>query len=338
MKRKQFLSSLIPLASLGVMPDLLAEPEGRPGKYKLPKALKYGDTIGITCTGGPVSMVEINPAIRQFESWGFKVRVGSNPGRKYLNFGGTDKERQEELQEMLDDDRIQAIVFARGGYGTVRILDKLDLGPFLKNPKWLLGFSDLTYLHSLILGKGVACIHSKMCSSFPSNWEEATEDQKSSILSIKEALTGLKCDYKAAPHPSNIFGDASGPLLGGNLRILESLSGSPTSLKTEGCILFLEDTMEYAYSIDRMLWNLLRSGKLEKLKGLIIGGFRIKPDDPGEEFGMSLEEIILEKVKDFGYPVCFGFPVGHQPANVALKCGVTHRFTVNGTGVFLKEH
>ena len=337
MKRKQFLSSLIPLTSLQGIPDLISEFEEMAPKFMIPEALQPGDTIGITCTGGPVNLDEILPSIRQLESWGFKVRLGRNPGKKYLNFGGTDQERQEELQQMLDDEDIRAILFARGGYGTVRIIDNLDFRRFLKRPQWLVGFSDLTYLHSLVLSKRVACLHSKMCSSFPAVWEDATEEQKFSILSIKNALTGVKSDYVSGPHPSNIAGEASGTLLGGNLRILESLSGTATTLQTDGCILFLEDTMEYLYSIDRMFWNLRRSGKLQKLKGLIIGGFRTKADDPGEEFGMTLEQIILEKVKDFGYPVCFGFPVGHQPANMALKCGVSHRLVVNSKGAYLTE-
>jgi muramoyltetrapeptide carboxypeptidase len=176
-----------------------------------------------------------------------------------------------------------------------------------------------------------------MCNSFPDDWTKADPVQVDSINSIYEALSGKKMNYTAIPDAQNRKGIAKGVLAGGNLKTIESLSGSPSDIHTEGKILFVEDTGEYLYSIDRMFWNLKRTGKLRNLKGLIIGGFKIKPDDPGEEFGKTVQEIVLEKVKEYDYPVCFDFPVGHQKANYALKCGVVHRLVVHENEVTLNE-
>ena len=184
---------------------------------------------------------------------------------------------------------------------------------------------------------GVASIHSKMCNSFPDDWSKAEPGQVDSILSIKQALTGEKMKYNVAPNTQNKNGMAEGILVGGNLKTLESLAGSKSDIRTAGKILFVEDTGEYLYSIDRMVWNLKRTGKLSNLSGLIVGGFKVKPDDPGEDFGKTMADIVLEKVKEYGYPVCFDFPVGHQKINFALKCGVKHRLTVKTDEVKLSE-
>jgi muramoyltetrapeptide carboxypeptidase len=167
-----------------------------------------------------------------------------------------------------------------------------------------------------------------MCNSFPDDWNIAPEQQKQTIISIQEALTGSKIYYPIVPSPYNKFGTAEGVLVGGNLKSIESMSGTKSNISTDGKILFVEDTGEYLYSIDRMFWNLQRTGKLARLKGLIVGGFKIKPDDPGEEFGFPLQSIVLDKVAKYNYPVCFDFPVGHQINNYALKCGVRHRLEV----------
>jgi len=176
-----------------------------------------------------------------------------------------------------------------------------------------------------------------MTNSFPFDWNTAEPIQIETIISISDALSGKKMKYSAVPNPASKQGVAEGILVGGNLKTIESLSGSASDIKTDGKILFVEDTGEYLYSIDRMFWNLRRTGKLKNLKALIVGGFKVKPDDPGEEFGKTLEEIVLEKINDFKFPVCFDFPVGHQKNNFALKCGVKHRLLVTEKEVTLTE-
>jgi muramoyltetrapeptide carboxypeptidase len=176
-----------------------------------------------------------------------------------------------------------------------------------------------------------------MCNSFPDDWNRAEAIQILTIKSIRDALKGTKMKYNAVPNPQNKLGIGEGTLVGGNLKTLETLSGTASDISTKNKILFVEDTFEYLYSIDRMFWNLKRTGKLKNLKGLVIGGFNAKPDDPGEEFGRTLQEIVLEKVKEYNYPVCFDFPVGHQRANFALKCGVLHRLNVDTTKTSLIE-
>ncbi len=239
---------------------------------------------------------------------------------------------------MLDDVNIKAIMCARGGYGAIRILDQLDFNKYRSSPKWLIGFSDITILHCHInTSQRVATIHSKMCNSFPSDWSKAEPIQVETINSIEYALKGKPLSYKAVYNTSNRMGTGVGELIGGNLRCIENLAASESEIETDGKVLFLEDTGEYLYSIDRMFYNLQRSGKLSKLKGLIIGGFKVKEDLEGDPFGKNIMEIILEKVKSYDYPICFDFPVGHQRANFALKCGVMHRLDVRIEGSTLEE-
>ncbi|WP_439330562.1 S66 peptidase family protein [Niastella populi] len=274
----------------------------------------------------------------QMVEWGFNIRVGDTVGMRDCTFGGTDEERAKDLQQMIDDPKVKAIMCARGGYGFVRIIDKLNFTKLAAHPKWIIGFSDITVLHChLNRNFGIASIHSKMCNSFPDDWNKAEPIQIETILSIKQALTGEKMKYTVPVNPLNKPGKAEGVLIGGNLKIIETLAGTRSELRTTNKILFVEDTGEYLYSIDRMFWNLKRTGKLEKLAALIVGGFKVKPDDPGEEFGRSVQDIVLEKVKDYNYPVCFDFPIGHQRNNFALKCGVVHRLTVTGEQVMLRE-
>jgi muramoyltetrapeptide carboxypeptidase len=270
--------------------------------------------------------------------WVFKIKVGATVGKRDFGFGGTDEERANDLQQMLDDDDIKAIMCGRGGYGAVRIIDRVNFEAFSKKPKWVIGFSDITVIHShLIRNYGIASIHSKMCNSFPDDMSKAEPVQADSIRSIERALKGGTMSYIFASNDHNRVGEAEGVLTGGNLKTLETLAGSRSDIKTTGKILFVEDTGEYLYSIDRMFWNLQRTGKLSGLKGLIVGGFKIKPDDPGEEFGRTLQDIVLEKVKDYSYPVCFDFPVGHQKNNFALKCGIKHQLLVKSGECTLTE-
>lgn len=335
MNRKNFLSSILPFtASINAIPGL----KGDDTVPRIPPYLSKGDTIGITCPAGYITSEEIEPALKKLTEWGFSYRIGSTVGKRNFTFGGTDPERAADLQQFLDDDRVKAILCARGGYGMVRIIDHLNFKKFEKNPKWIIGFSDITVLHShLQRNSGIASIHSKMCNSFPDDWEKAEPVQKETIDSIRRCLQGERMTYSALPSLRNKPGSGKGILVGGNLKTLESLAGSKSDLITKDKILFVEDTGEYLYSLDRMFWNLQRTGKLEKLKGLIVGGFKIKKDDEGEEFGSSLEDIVLEKVSAFNYPVCFDFPVGHQKNNFALKCGIEHTLTVEANACILKE-
>jgi muramoyltetrapeptide carboxypeptidase len=337
MNRKNFVSSLL-LSGASLQAFTLGhedEPEAVP---IIPRYLKTGDTIAITSPAGYITAKELQPAILQIESWGFKVKLGKTIDKRDFTFGGTDEERANDFQQLILDPSVKAILCARGGYGFVRIIDKIDFTKLKTNPKWMIGFSDITVLHNhLNRTIGIASIHSKMCNSFPEDWSKAEPIQIETILSIRDALKGVTMQYNAPPNSNNKNGTAEGILVGGNLKTIESLAGSKSDLYTAGKILFVEDTGEYLYSIDRMFWNLKRSGKLSKLKGLIIGGFKIKKDDGGDEFGKTLEQIVLEKVKEFNYPVCFDFPVGHQKNNYALKCGIRHKLEVNSTNPTLKE-
>lgn len=336
MNRKKFLSSFF---ATGVSIKALATSfPDQDAAIRVPPYLKSGDIVGITSPAGTITADELQPAIKQIESWGLKVQLGDAIGKKDFSFGGTDAERSADFQQMLDNPAIKAILCARGGYGSVRIIDQLNFSKFMIKPKWIIGFSDITVMHCHVSSNyKVATIHSKMCNSFPEKWNEAEALQQSTILSIKDALTGVKMQYKVNAHEKNRKGIAEGNLIGGNLKTIETLTGTKSEINTAGKILFVEDTGEYLYSIDRMFWNLKRSGKLSQLRALIIGGFRIKPNDPGEEFGRTLYDIVWEKVKAYNYPVCFDFPVGHQINNYALKCGVVHRLSVTSNGVELQE-
>ena len=345
MNRKNFLSSLL---AAGTTIPILANTGRRDGFSPsdssgaagavLPAYLVPGDTIGITCPAGFITLKEIDPAVQLIENWGFKLRIGETIGKRDFTFGGTDAERAADMQQMLDDPAVKAILCARGGYGAVHIIDRLDFSGLLASPKWVIGFSDITvllcHLHRQL---NMASIHSKMCNSFPDLWSQADPVQAASILSIGQALRGEKIDYTITYNEKNRAGMGEGLLVGGNLKTIETLSGTRSDIDTAEKILFVEDTGEYLYSIDRMFWHLERTGKLSSLKGLIIGGFKVKPDDPGDEFGRTLYEIVQGRVKSYSYPVCFDFPVGHQKNNFALKVGALHRLTIANNTVRLED-
>jgi len=338
MNRKEFLFSSSSLVAATTFSSLTNPEDDDAVPQIIPAYLKKGDVIGITSSAGYITLQEIQPAMQTLERWGYKVRVGSTIGKRDFTFGGTDDERAADLQNMLDDRDIKAILCARGGYGSIRIVDRLKWEKFQQKPKWMIGFSDLTVIHSFINRQfGIATIHSKMCNSFPDDWSTAEPVQVQAIESINQALRGEKMSYIVPVNTNNRPGIAEGKLVGGNLKTLETMSATASDLITVNKILFVEDTGEYLYSIDRMFWNLKRTGKLSNLKGLIVGGFKVKTDTETEDFGRTLEQIVLEKVQHYKYPVCFDFPVGHQKNNFALKCGVKHRLEVTGEGVLLKE-
>jgi muramoyltetrapeptide carboxypeptidase len=332
MKRKEFLA-IIP--SIGAVSVVGGEEASLP--VITPPYLKPGDKVAITSPAGYITPEDIQPARQMLESWGLVVRIGSTIGKRDFTFGGTDEERLKDLQLLMDDHSVKAILCARGGYGVNRLLDKLNFTRFKMQPKWVIGFSDITALHlHLLRNCNVASIHSKMCNSFPKDWDAAEPVVQDSIMSIKKALDGTKMKYSVLPHEKNRTGIGEGLLAGGNLSIIISMMGTRSEINTDGRILFLEEVGEYLYSLDRMLMTLKRAGKLSKLKGLVIGGFnKIKTDDPGEEFGRDLYEIVLSKVAEYKYPVCFGFPVGHQKDNFALRHGGNHLLTVRKDSVEL---
>ena len=341
MNRKKFLisaSSLLAASALPTLPAIADQPAQENEANITPHYLKKGDIIGITAPAGYITAEEIQPAITLMESWGYKIKIGDTIGKKDFTFAGTDEERQNDFQKMLDDPKVKAVMCARGGYGTVRIIDKLRWTHFKAKPKWIIGFSDVTVLLSHINRQfKIATIHSKMCNSFPDDWSKAEPIQVETIESIHKALSGEKMKYNVVPNANNRSGTSNGILVGGNLKTLETLIGSVSDIQTSGKILFVEDTGEYMYSIDRMFWSLKRSGKLSNLKGLIIGGFKVKMDSDTEDFGKTLEQIVMEKVKEYKYPVCFDFPVGHQKNNFALKCGMKHKLVVKQDECTLTE-
>lgn len=339
MDRKHFLQSTAALAAAAITP--FATTIGAAPGFKemiIPPYLQQGQTIGITAPAGYITIDDVQPAIAILRNWGYSIQLGDTINKRHLTFGGTDEERLADLQRMLDDPNIKAILCARGGYGAVRIVDAINWTKFKQHPKWIIGFSDITVLHNHVHTVcGVATLHSKMTNSFPAEWSKAEPIQVQTITSIHEALTGQQMHYSAIPNANNKPGDVKGIVVGGNLKTIESLCGSASDIDTGGKILFVEDTGEYLYSIDRMFWNLKRSGKLKALKGLIVGGFSVKPDPLGEAFGKTIEEIVLEKVKDVTYPICFDFPVGHQRANFAIKCGVPHRLQITPEQAILTQ-
>jgi len=259
--------------------------------------------------------------------------VGKTLGSASANyFSGTDEERLNELQAMLDNDSINAILCGRGGYGVSRIIDQLDFTAFKKRPKWIIGYSDITVLHCHLnrLLK-IASIHSPMAAAF-NNGEYNNEF----IKSLHKSIIGKKANYKCAAHPYNKKGVATAELVGGNLSLLIHLMGTKSEVDTKNKILFIEDIGEFIYSIDRMLVQLKRSGKLANLAGLVIGRFT-ELKDTDRPFGKNIDEVIYDIVKEYDFPVCFNFPVSHQRENYALKVGVDYQLKITARTVQLIE-
>ncbi|MDO9187735.1 MAG: LD-carboxypeptidase [Bacteroidia bacterium] len=287
-----------------------------------PPFLKKGDKIGIIAPARKISKEEIQSAIDIFNAWGLEVVLSKNLFNADNQFSGTENERAEALQIMLNDDSISAIISARGGYGTIRIIDKIDFTNFKKHPKWIIGYSDITVLHSHINNFGIETLHATMPINFTKN-EEATE-------TLRKALFGEQLNYEVESHPLNRKGKAEAELIGGNLSLIYALTGSVSDIDTKGKILFIEDLDEYLYHIDRMMLNLKRSGKLDHLAGLIIGGMTDMKDNT-IPFGKTAEEIIIDAVKEYDYPVCFNFPGGHVEKNLALYFGRKVKLNVADT-------
>ena len=293
-----------------------------------PRYLKKGDTVAITCPAKKLPS-DISKGIQLLESWGLNVLIGETVTSSYHQYAGPDELRIRDFQRFIDDDSVRAIFAARGGYGCIRIIDGLDFSSFKKDPKWVIGFSDITVVHSHIYTNyKVQSIHGQM----PVNVPEGTLP---SLETLRKALFGESLDYFYQSAAAGINGSAKGILIGGNLTLLVMMAGSVSEMDFSNKILFIEDVGEYLYSIDRMMWNLKRAGKLVNLKGLIVGGFTdLKDNDI--PFGQTAEEIIYSHVHEYGYPVCFDFPAGHISDNHALIFGKRVSLTVENAEVRLK--
>ncbi|MEO6070881.1 MAG: LD-carboxypeptidase [Chitinophagaceae bacterium] len=300
----------------------------------IPPYLKKGDTIGLVAPAGYMHPDKMQTCLDSLEDWGYNISLGSTAQSNSHNyFSGTDTERLRDLQLMMDDKNINAVMCVRGGYGMSRIIDDLNFKKFVKNPKWLIGFSDITVLQAHVFSRyKIASLHAPMAAAFNEGGFNSIY-----IQSLKEALEGKAARYDCAPISFNKKGTASGILVGGNLSILVHLLGTKSELKTKDKILFLEDVGEYLYTIDRMLLQLKRSGKLDKLEGLIIGGFT-ECKDTERPFGKEIYDLIYDQVKEFNYPICFGFPVSHEKENYALKMGGNYSLTIEDAKVVLEEN
>ena len=280
-----------------------------------PPYLKKGDKVGIVSPSRSITFEEIHPSIRILQKFGLEVVLGSHVFSRHNQFAGSDDHRAKDFQQMLDDDSIRAILCSRGGYGSIRIVDKLDFSRFLLHPKWIVGYSDITVFHSHILECfGIETLHATM----PKNIQSDLPDE--SVRTMINALFGKPLAYTQNRSPLSRDGYAEGILTGGNLSIIYNLMGSVSELNTKGKILFLEDIDEYLYHIDRMMMNLKRAGKLSSLAGLIVGGMT-KMNDNEIPFGKTPDEIIAASVAEFKYPVCFDFSAGHVDRNQALILG-----------------
>jgi len=297
-----------------------------------PPPLRYGDTIAIVATARAISMEELRDGMALAESWGLKVRLGAGIGSKHFQQAGTTEERTADLQAAINDPAVRAIWCARGGYGTVHLLERLDLSPLLKDPKWIIGFSDITVLHNALARIGVASLHAQMPFNIAGKSEACKE-------SLRKALFGegyeVDVTGPAALVPPRI-GQCEGLLIGGNLSILYALRGTPFDIDPAGKILFLEDLDELRYHADRMIQNLKLGGWFRELSGLIVGGMSdMRDKNPDDPFGKEVEQMIAEAVAPYDYPVCYGFPAGHIEDNRALVMGVNAKLSVTANGTTL---
>lgn len=296
-----------------------------------PQHLRKGDTIGITAPAGCLSESEIMPAVEIIRSWDLNVVFGRHLYSNRNSFAGTDNQRASDFQRMLNDPGIRAIICARGGYGTIRIIDKLRFGNFLQQPKWIVGYSDITVLHAFMQQcLGTESLHGAMPRFVPPQLPDI-----SSLESLRSVLFGETSEYILRPHHLNMQGQATGILVGGNLSVLYSLSGTCYDIDTRGKILFIEDLNEYLYHIDRMIMNMKIRGRLAGLQALIVGGMSdMKKSSSG--FRKPAYDIIRDAVAGYGYPVMFGFPAGHGYPNMSLPLGREMHLTVGSDNCKLR--
>ncbi len=300
------------------------------GTNTIPQVLKKGDEIRIVAPASVVKKEYIDKSIAALSASGYKVSLGKHILSGYNQFAGTDEERLSDFQEAVNDQNVKAIFCARGGYGSIRIIDQLNFSAFKTHPKWLVGFSDITVFHSFVnQNLNLASIHAPM----PINSESSYYDKN--MKQLNDLLQGEKRNIIIPYHALNRAGVCKGKILGGNLSILHNLQSTPFEIMTRNAILFIEDLGEQLYHLDRMLNNLLLSGKLESLKGLIVGGIT-EMKDKKRPFGKTAYQIIMDVVKKFDYPVAFHFPAGHIENNTPFLLGTQVELEVNEKGSVLK--
>jgi muramoyltetrapeptide carboxypeptidase len=295
-----------------------------------PPFLQAGQRVAIVAPARKISTAEIEFARQTLQGWGLEVVLGESIDAAHHQFAGDDALRRRDFQRQLDDPSIRAILCARGGYGTARLVDELDFSAFVESPKWVVGFSDITVLNSHLLRLGYQSIHGVMPVLFGQEHGEAA------LASLRQALFGEPLGCTAPPHPLNRLGTATGELVGGNLSLLQTITGTSSQASFAGRILFLEDLDEYLYHIDRMLLHLHRSGQLEGLAGLVVGHFSQMRDN-AVPFGQTAYEIIDYYAQRYGFPVGYGFPTGHEPDNQALLVGRPATLTVTAAGSRLSQ-
>ncbi len=287
-----------------------------------PPYLKSGDKIRLISPGSRIDSVIVDSGVELLKSLGFNVEVGKYTLSSFNQYSAKEEERAQDLHEAIDDSEVKAIFCTRGGYGSLRTAELVDWTKLIKSPKWLIGFSDVTVLHSKLNKLKISSIHGVMPKYFTAEGKPSE-----SFKHLMEALSGKKLEYKVQGNIFNREGSAKAPIVGGNLSILYSLRGTAYDITTKGKILFIEDLSEYKYHIDRMMMNLKVGGKLSELKGLLVGSFSDIKDN-NTPFGKSVEEIILDSVKDYNYPVIFNFPGGHTKDNYPLKLGMKVKIKV----------
>jgi muramoyltetrapeptide carboxypeptidase len=294
-----------------------------------PALLKTGDRIAIVAPARKVQPADVEKAVEVFTSWGLEVAFGSSlHSNAHSYLAGSDKERLNDLQLVLDNAEIKAVISARGGYGTTRILDRLNINALQKNPKWIIGFSDITALHLKLFNTGVMSIHATMPALF------SKADATKSIESLRKILFEQNFSFEALPCVDNRKGEASGRLIGGNLSLVVDSLGTSTEPDTTNAILMIEEIDEYRYRIDRMITQLKRAGKLASLSGLVVGHMTdIKESEL--PFGESVEKIILNAVEEYDYPVAFRFPFGHENPNIAWRHGEIAKLKVDQNGALI---
>lgn len=286
-----------------------------------PKTLSKGDQVAIVATARKVKLEALQPAIDLLNSWGLVPVIGDSIGLENHQFAGSDKARAEDFQKQMDNPEIKAIWCAKGGYGTVRILDLLDFSSFKNNPKWIIGYSDITVLHAAVNQMDIASLHAQMAL-------QIDKKSESSRQSLCDVLFGKPLQYEFETNSKyNKIGQVSGEIVGGNLSVIYSLCGSSTAIETKGKILFLEDLDEYLYHIDRMMQNLKRNGYFDNVKAVVVGGLSSMRDN-SIPFGQTAEEIISDTLSEYDFPLVFNFPAGHIKNNRALIFGQTATLTI----------
>lgn len=293
-----------------------------------PPKLKTGDKICIVSPSRTIQEIQINEAIDIIQEWGLQVELGKHVYDSYGYFAGTDEHRLEDLQQAINNPEIKAVFCSRGGYGMSRILDNLNFEKLINNPKWIIGFSDITALHIQLNKIGIQSIHGIMPVQFD---YMGTEE---SIKSLHRLLFENQLHYQLSGHTNNNEGEVEGEIIGGNLSLLADSLGTKSEISTEGKVLFVEEIDEYLYKIDRMFNQLKRADKLSGLKGMIIGDFS-QQKDTNIAFGQTLEQLVHYHTKDYDYPIAFNIPIGHEAHNLAIPCGRMVKLKVGKSNVEL---